>query len=108
MHALSFVLQYRKPQLFKALISEMSDNLFRPDMAAVTVEFGKKYIKRTRTMLEQETEPAVKQIEALKKLEIHFQEIGMKCVDGQAVAPYAVICHGDLWNNNILYKFDVS
>lgn len=108
LHAMSFVLQYRKPKLFTTLVSAMSDNLFTTDMATVSVEFGKKYIRRTRTMLEQEAVASLKQINALEKLENNFQEIGLRCVDGQAVAPYAVICHGDFWNNNILYKFDVS
>lgn len=108
MHAMSFVLQYRKPELFKALVEQMSDNLFTEDMEPLTVEFGKKYIRRTRVMLEQETKHLHKHIEALENLENNFKEICLKCVDGKAVAPYAVICHGDFWNNNILYKYDVS
>lgn len=105
MHAMSFVLQYRKPDVFKRLTDEMSDNLFTMDMEPLSVEFGKKYIKRTRLMLDQASR---KQVESLKRLEDNFKEICLKCVDGKSVAPYAVICHGDFWNNNILYKYDVS
>lgn len=31
----------------------------------------------------------------------------LKCVDGKSSEPYSVICHGDCWNNNLLYKTKV-
>ncbi|KAI8123577.1 hypothetical protein FF38_00681 [Lucilia cuprina] len=108
MHAMSFVLQYRKPELFKRLTQQMSDNLFTADMEPLTVEFGKRYIRRTRAMLELDSYSSSKQIEALKHLECNFKDICLQCVDGQRVAPYAVLCHGDFWNNNILYKYDAQ
>ena len=39
--------------MFQTLISEMGDNLFTHDMEPLSVEFGKKYIRKTRVMLEQ-------------------------------------------------------
>lgn len=38
-------------------------------------------------------------------IESHLK-IASRCIDGAAAEPYAVICHGDCWNNNILFKND--
>ncbi|XP_037950539.1 uncharacterized protein LOC119681426 [Teleopsis dalmanni] len=110
-HAMSFILQAKKPKVFTELVSQMVDNLFTENIADVSVEFGKTYIKRTRDMLVEETEPktydnTADMIAVLDKVEQNFKKVGISCVQGNACAPYAVICHGDFWNNNILYKLD--
>ncbi|CRK88710.1 CLUMA_CG002678, isoform A, partial [Clunio marinus] len=33
-----------------------------------------------------------------------FMDTFGKCVDGASAEPYAVICYGDSWNNNIMYR----
>uniref|UniRef100_A0A0K8WBL9 CHK kinase-like domain-containing protein n=1 Tax=Bactrocera latifrons TaxID=174628 RepID=A0A0K8WBL9_BACLA len=113
LHAMSFVLQARQPARFAALVAQMDDNLFTPDMEKVSVEFGKKYVRRTRHLLEadlklsDEDTPEMREVLlALHKIEDHFHRICLDAVDGAAYAPYSVICHGDFWNNNILYNFD--
>lgn len=35
----------------------------------------------------------------------HITLIG-ECVKGEPAEPYAVLCHGDCWNNNILFKYN--
>lgn len=115
LHAMSFVLQARQPQRFAALVAQMDDNLFTADMEEVSVEFGKKYVRRTRHLLEadlklsDEDAPQMSEaLLALHKIENNFRKICLDAVNGTAYAPYSVICHGDFWNNNILYEFDVS
>lgn len=46
----------------------------------------------------------------IKKIEKIFEKGAMhvllECVNGETAEPYTVICHGDCWNNNVLYKSD--
>ena len=87
----------------------MEDNLFTESIEEVSVEFAKKYIRQTRMLLQQETsktEQNQKQIQLLQKVEDNFKQISLGAVKGSP--PHSVICHGDFWNNNIMYKLDVS
>ncbi|XP_075161960.1 uncharacterized protein LOC142234671 [Haematobia irritans] len=105
-HAMSFILQAKKPKIFQNLLQPMSDNLFTDNVDPITIEFGKKHIRKTRLMLQQDSysNPSVaKQIESLQILEDNFKRMCLQCVNGTEISPYAVICHGDFWNNNMMY-----
>uniref|UniRef100_A0A1A9WRH8 CHK domain-containing protein n=1 Tax=Glossina brevipalpis TaxID=37001 RepID=A0A1A9WRH8_9MUSC len=108
LHALSFVLQARQPQKFNALVAKIKEDLFIENMATVTVEFGKRYIKRARNLLLQDPKHQEKHIEILHKIEDNLRKVLPDCVKGAKAAPYSVICHGDFWNNNVLYKYDIN
>lgn len=32
----------------------------------------------------------------------------LECVDGESAEPFSVICHGDCWNNNLLFRSEVE
>lgn len=111
MHSCSFVLLSQDPAKFEELISHIKkDNLFTEDIEAVTIEFGKVQLRKTKRMLGasdgQPTEVAA-MVEVLDLCEKHFKSLALYCVDEKSQKPYSVICHGDFWNNNILYRSEV-
>lgn len=32
----------------------------------------------------------------------------LECVDGELAEPFSVVCHGDCWNNNLLFRSEVE
>lgn len=50
--------------------------------------------------------------ELLAKLSDIFSNGAMKvileCVNGELAEPYSVFCHGDCWNNNLLFRSEVE
>ncbi|KAH8327372.1 hypothetical protein KR074_002282 [Drosophila pseudoananassae] len=110
MHSCSFVLQNKNPAKFEELIGHIrKDNLFTENLEAVTVEFGKAQLRKTGNLLGasdgQPSEVAALR-EVLDLCEKHFKSLGLYSVDGESQKPYSVICHGDFWNNNILYRYE--
>ncbi|XP_017059806.1 uncharacterized protein LOC108100420 [Drosophila ficusphila] len=108
LHACSFILQKRNPSKFKELVEFVKkDNLFTSEIEEVTIEFGKAQLRRARNILEAsdgDEVPALKEV--LERCENHLKSLALYCVDGKSQAPHSVICHGDFWNNNILYRHE--
>lgn len=104
LHGLSFVLKNQSPNILQKLVSQMPEVFFCGSDQFLR-EFFEELKPRVLNSLHQDSDTKI--VSKLKLLfcEPHF-DVAMRCVDGPSAEPYAVICHGDCWNNNILYKFD--
>jgi hypothetical protein len=107
-HALSFALRDQKPELLEPYKS-LVDIFFQRDPESM------EHIKAWFDHLKKQAYDALELFdnEDLKKrakaqLDKDFFTMVGENIDGAAAEPYSVICHGDCWNNNIMYRYEVS
>jgi hypothetical protein len=107
-HALSFALRDQKPELFEPYKSmeDIFSKRNQESMAHIKSWF-ENLKKQAYDALDLSDNEGMKSRvrEHLKK--DFFEMIG-ESVDGAAAEPYTVVCHGDCWNNNIMYRHEVS
>lgn len=105
-HAISFALQDQKPEKFKEIISHLEE-IFIYDGQEQLIEYFKVLQK-----IAMEAIPGIKDTDVAHKAEKIFKEnffqIASNCVKGELAEPYAVVCHGDCWSNNSLFKYDIN
>lgn len=99
LHALSFVLEKVKPAVFEEIKSRCHTDVQYSDPDRVS-----KYMEcYYRVSVNVVFDPVAR--EKLRGLLPNFLQVLKKCT---MPVPYSVICHGDCWNNNVLYKHQVS
>ena len=107
-HAISFAIKDQKPELIEPF-KDMSDIFFQRDdkWEVLMTNFYEGLRKQALGVLEScENQDLVER--ARKILDANLFKLAMGCLDGREADPYAVINHGDCWNNNIMYRYDVS
>lgn len=71
------------------------------------VDYMNSLMDRAKATLNEDTDA-----EVIDKFTSIFQDnvmnVMLQMVDGNLSEPNAVVCHGDCWNNNLLFKYDVS
>lgn len=72
------------------LIRQYFDSLMKQAMNVLNACDNEDLVKKTKELLDAD-----------------FFEESRKTVKGSLAEPYAVICHGDCWNNNIMYRNEV-
>lgn len=115
-HALSFGLRFCKPDVFKDVVDNIrSDTLFpderRAESEDVTMHietFSRKYFDITIETIKNDGKTEFKNIEEtvanVKYVQDNLLSILVESVKGSKTEPYSAVCHGDFWNNNLMYK----
>lgn len=99
-HAMSFVLKAKKPEAFKSF-KQMKNNMYSVMTTESMKHLAPENIERAAKLFE--NGKVQDKILSFKK---DLWERVRDNVDGEFAEPYSVICHGDVWINNVLYNYD--
>ncbi|KXJ79322.1 hypothetical protein RP20_CCG001259 [Aedes albopictus] len=103
-HALSFALKDQHPERIEKFKGMVELFTTREDDGQMDQWFS---MLTTRMMdaLDREKDPEVYE-KVQKAIEGKFMDKVKEQTKGELAEPYAVICHGDCWNNNMLFKHE--
>lgn len=102
-HAISFALKDQQPHKFKQLTKELTEIFYKTDIefdAGMEMMWG-----IILESLQRSNRPDL--IEKMQnQTKGGFLKNARKIVSSEMADPYTVICHGDAWVNNCMYKSD--
>lgn len=103
-HAISLAMKEEQPEKLKMLTSGLTDILIRENDQNMQ-DFLNFWPAAVIAAI---TDPA--DVHIKRKIEMLYErkqmEIAAECVNGKTAEPYTVICHGDVWTNNTMFKSD--
>lgn len=102
-HAISFAMKTRQPEKFEKFTSKLLDieYEFRPKVTSWSQIYVKFFIAFAKKFASEDIAKRVAQLFAGSLSDL-FDE----CRDSAYAEPFAVICHGDCWENNTMIKTD--
>lgn len=105
LHAISFALKDQQPEKFRELSSELNEMHLNPDNVHIRELLNRQseYII-TNLLTAEEDAHVLDKIKTLFKREAIY--IIEDCLDLKSVENAAVIIHGDVWQNNIMFRND--
>lgn len=103
-HALSLAMKIKKPSVFNAMTKNLSDVLGKFIIQANLLQQAETNFADALTVLEKHKNfNLVKKFDNIKN---NLKEILTNMGNGSN--PCAVILHGDCWNNNFMFKYEVK
>lgn len=103
-HALSFALRDQQPEKLQDLAKELPELFIRfkdDNMSKYFDMLGPKIIEQAKSMNDDRITAPIEEMFSGKVLDLMAEY-----VDGTRSEPYSVICHGDCWNNNTMFRLD--
>lgn len=101
-HAMSFALRDQNPEKFKQYTD--LPEIFMNDMDRFQTWVDHLVVQCYEALSDEKDTELLEKVK--KRFEGKFCDEMSDAISLKAAEPYAVICHGDCWNNNILYKND--
>jgi hypothetical protein len=102
LHAISFALRDQKPEVFKELGGKLTDMMKLMTKSIKPIEGTNNYQDIIKIAKEKKEDDVVTKLNILNERAKRQNEIT------DPSDPYAVILHGDCWNNNFMFKYEVS
>lgn len=103
-HAISFAMKDQQPDKFKELSSNLVELFARRDEPIVRDYFSKSMEDIYDVILSDED--AILRSKMKKMLNKDAIDVAYDCVDASLAGPATVIAHGDVWQNNTLFRYD--
>lgn len=104
-HALSFAMRKHAPEVLKEISAKTEDIYMNITESCGTTKVIEKLSRRVLEHLEVEDVELAKKFHPVQEKLI---EIMKECVRSKKAREYGVLCHGDNWCNNMLFKYEVS
>lgn len=104
LHALSFALRQHQSEIFaqfQQLKSAMYKSLY--EYPGSTTFFERNFDRAIQALHPNEDTEEIKKITFLRN---NFKDIFRLSVSGANAEPFTVFCHGDFWNNNMMFQYD--
>lgn len=103
LHAISFALKDQQPEKFKEITSNLTE-IFLSSNSSI-VDYFEMMKQKLFDVISNEDDKHLK-VKIEKLCEKSQFTIARECIAGELAEPYAVMCHGDCWTNNTLFKND--
>lgn len=105
-HAISFALKDQQPKEFERLASQMKEVFIRADDILIR-KYLKENLQNVFDVLTDEEDANL--LAKIRKLfEKEPADVAAECLDAKLTEGASVICHGDCWQNNIMFRCDDS